>query len=106
MSRAKSLGVDGTFKICPHLWHQVMIICAEVSKKFFVPVAFGFLPDNNDSQFSKNITSTQLFKSSQLSVESKLVKKTRTKNKRELSYLDNSCILPDSKRTRNKKTLH
>ena len=45
MSRAKSLGVDGTFKICPHLWHQVMIICAEASKNVFVPVAFGFLPD-------------------------------------------------------------
>ena len=55
---------------------------------------------------TKNITSTELSESSQLSVESKLVKKTRAKNKRELSYLDNSCILPDSKGTRNKKTLH
>ena len=82
MSRAKSLGVDGTFKICPHLWHQVMIICAEVSKNVFVPVAFGFYW----MIVTKNITSTELSESSQLSVESKLVKKTRAKYKRELSY--------------------
>ena len=53
------------------------------------------------SQMSED--STQLVDSSQLSVKSKPVKKTRSKNKRELSYLDNSCILPDCKRTRNRK---
>ena len=53
------------------------------------------------SQLSED--STQLFESSQLSNQSKVVRKKRGKNKRELSYLDNSCILPDCKRTRNKK---
>ena len=53
------------------------------------------------SQLSED--STQLFESSQVSNESKVVKKTRSKNKREISYLDNSCISPYSKRTRNKK---
>ena len=52
------------------------------------------------SQLSED--STQLFESSQLSNQSKLVRKTRSKNKRELSYLDNSCILLDCKRTRHK----
>ena len=47
--------------------------------------------------------STQLFESSQLSNQSKVVRKTRYKKKRELSYLDNFCILPDCKRTRYKK---
>ena len=55
----------------------------------------------HSSQLSED--STQLFESSQVSDKSKVVKKTRSKNKRELSYIDNSCILPDCKRTRNRK---
>ena len=53
------------------------------------------------SQLSEE--STQLIPSSQLSDDSKATRKSKPRSKRELSYLDNSSILPNNKRTRNKK---
>ena len=45
LCQAKDIGVDGTFKITPKPWRQVMIVSAQVREGIWVPVAFGYLPD-------------------------------------------------------------
>ena len=45
LARAKSFCANGTFKITPAPWGQVMIISAEATEGTWVPVAFGLLPD-------------------------------------------------------------
>ena len=45
LADSKALSCDGTFKIAPKLWHQVMIICAQIAGGLWVPVLFAFLPD-------------------------------------------------------------
>ena len=47
LSRAKGIGVDGTFSISPKLWTQVFIVTVEVTSEQWVPVAYAFLPDKN-----------------------------------------------------------
>ena len=45
MAFSKALSADGTFKIAPTLWGQVMIICAQIACGLWVPVMFALLPD-------------------------------------------------------------
>ena len=51
LARAKALSADGTFKICPKLWGQVMILCAEVGLGIWVPVLFALLPDKKSQSY-------------------------------------------------------
>ena len=44
-SRAYAICVDGTFKLCPSLWTQLLIVHAQVGEGTWVPVAFGYLPN-------------------------------------------------------------
>ena len=45
LSRAKGVAIDGTFKLAPLLWFQIVVIHAQVCGDTWVPVAFGFLPN-------------------------------------------------------------
>jgi hypothetical protein len=45
LARAMSMCIDGTFKISPKLWYQVLIIGGEVVKDTWIPILFAFLPD-------------------------------------------------------------
>lgn len=51
MARAKSLSVDGTFRMCPKLWGQLLVICAEVTQNSFVPVAFVLMPKRKTANY-------------------------------------------------------
>ena len=37
--------LDGTFKMAPKLWKQILIINCEIDEKLSLPVLFGLLPD-------------------------------------------------------------
>ena len=41
LCNGKDIAVDGTFKITPHPWKQVLIMSAQVKEGIWVPVAFG-----------------------------------------------------------------
>ena len=45
LARSSTILCDGTFRICPYLWYQVLIVSAEFQENSFVLVAFGLLPD-------------------------------------------------------------
>ena len=53
LSKAKTFTIDGTFKSCPLLWHQVVIFMAQVSESMFVPVGFAFLPNKSYNSYKK-----------------------------------------------------
>ena len=44
-ARAYAFAVDGTFKICPRLWYQLIIINAQIGPNTWVPVCYGYLPN-------------------------------------------------------------
>ena len=45
LARADAIGIDGTFKISPKLWKQLLIVTIEVIPGEWVPVAYALLPD-------------------------------------------------------------
>ena len=45
LHKAKAIYVDGTFRMCPKLWKQVLIVNCELDDKLSVPVLFALLPD-------------------------------------------------------------
>ena len=42
---AKVVYIDGTFRMCPKLWKQILIVNCEIDEKLSVPVLFALLPD-------------------------------------------------------------
>ena len=52
LANAKTICGDGTFKITPAPWKQVMIISAEIIEDVWVPVAFGYLPDKKKDTYN------------------------------------------------------
>ena len=52
-ARAKTVSVDGTFKMAPTFWKQLFILCAEISwLGIWVPCAFAILPDKKQTTYT------------------------------------------------------
>ena len=51
-ARATAFCVDGTFKLAPRLWYQLIIITAQIGPTTWVPVAFGYLPNKKKKTYS------------------------------------------------------
>ena len=45
LARARTLSVNGTFRVTPRLYFQTLIVCAEVVEDVWTPVVFGLLPN-------------------------------------------------------------
>ena len=41
----KAIYLDGTFRMAPKLWKQILIICVDMDDKLSLPVLFALLPD-------------------------------------------------------------
>ena len=52
LANSKALSVDGTFKIAPKLWGQVMIICAQIAGGIWIPVLFALLPNKKKPTYN------------------------------------------------------
>ena len=51
LARASAISCDGTFKMCPKLWGQLFIVCGQLTKDIWIPLAFGFLPDKKKQTY-------------------------------------------------------
>ena len=59
LARAYAFAVDGTFKICPRLWYQLIVINAQIGPNTWVPVCYGYLPNKKlatYNEFFKGVT--------------------------------------------------
>ena len=52
LAKAKTICGDGTFKLTPKPWKQIMIISAEIIEDVWIPVAFGYLPDKKKDTYN------------------------------------------------------
>ena len=50
LCRFSKWSLDGTFKACPVLWGQLMIVMAKVGP-FWIPVSYGLLPDKEKDTY-------------------------------------------------------
>ena len=57
LAKGWSISLDGTFKICPQLLGQVLIVLSEVTENFYVPVAFAYLPGKSEEIYTTLFTS-------------------------------------------------
>ena len=49
----KCIFIDGTFRMSPRLWKQILIINVELADNVSFPVLFAFLPDKKKETYKK-----------------------------------------------------
>ena len=58
LSRAEIMAIDGTFKLCPLLWTQLVTVHA-VAKDLSVPFLFGLLPNKCERTYDKFLSAVK-----------------------------------------------
>ena len=53
LQAAQGVFVDGTFKMCPKLWTQILVITAQVGSNMYIPCLFALLPCKKTIAYDK-----------------------------------------------------